>query len=97
MLPTLGIICKGLVSLRGSSCWAMAYSKKFIAALTSGEHSIGAFPMKPSETATRASAGHERNQLMVHPFTSPGNLRARSGNLARIRKKTEPPRCLYFL
>lgn len=37
--------------------------------------------MKPSETATRASAGHDKNQLMVHPFTNPGNLRARSGNL----------------
>lgn len=55
--------------------------------LTSAEHSIGAFPMKPSETATRASAGHDKNQLMVHPFTSPGNLRARSGNLPFVREK----------
>lgn len=42
---------------------------------------MGAFPMKPFETATRASVGHERNQFMVQPFTSPGNFRARSGNL----------------
>lgn len=48
---------------------------------TSPEHSMGEFPMKLLETETRASAGHARNQSMVHPFTSPGNLRARSGNL----------------
>lgn len=43
--------------------------------------------MKPSETATRASAGQDRNQLMVHPFTNPGNFRARSGNLPKKKSK----------
>lgn len=41
--------------------------------------------MKPLDTATRASVGQARNQLIVHPFTSPGNFRARSGNLISLQ------------
>ena len=53
----------------------------------SGSHWISMAPMKPSDTAIKASLGQLRNQSSAQPLMRPGNLRARSANLALTGEK----------